>query len=724
MSDEEALPGAGDASPPASLEFEWEKVSPARIRVKVRHGERLVFAHSFDINNATSARERFAAGLAARLGSEGGTRVDPRGIEAELLRIIDEAGQADAGDARAEPQYLLVEDDPDPRKNGIYEVTADGPRPLCNFTMRVDKDVVHDDGGETRRRFEGRITLDGRASAFAMSPDDFANPRQFMAAVYAAAGPRAQFLAKPEAVCRAVSALSEPASEAVTNGFGWDQDGEVFRGPFGRIDASGVHPAGDDDPVRVDLSGEDCARHLDLAVADPNELRDLKVHVVGDLLGLADRLVTSLLLAATALAPLIRFVPGMNRPALWLVGLTGSGKSFLGRLFANFSGDFPVADGARLASWTSTGNALQRMGWFFKDAVFFVDDFKPELARHADYVKVMQNYADGSTRGRLRADATSSVVRQIRGILVSTGEDVPEHSASALARNVVVAMPSSPKDTARGARCLGRCGRYRAVQAAFIHHLISRGRTAGFSARVEEYRRRYLEGIEGRQNDVRIAGNLALFAAAFGEYAGFLGDAWPGWEGEVAAFAREFVGLRDEMVAAVRDQQASEIFLDVLRTLVAYDGVRIRGLGPEPGAGGDRRPLIGRIVSLEAGPRAIEVATRLAFQAVQEQLRRSGKPPLPATEKALIGQLAADGKLLDRDGSPLVPKAGRATRGAKIDGQSRNAFLIASSVLIDEAARPPRGPKVRSLLPPSPAAPPEPDEDDDASAPEVGEGRR
>ena len=559
--------------------------------------------------------------------------------------------------------------------------------------MLILRDVLLDDGGEPRRRFEGRIHLLGKPSEYAMSPEEYANHRLFTTAVYAAGGPKARFLVKPEAVCRAVSALSDPVEERVTNVFGWNETASAFRFPSGRVDASGIHPAGGGDPVRVDLSGEDCARHIDLAVPAPGELPGLKAHVVGDLLGLTDRLVTHLLLAATALAVLIRFAPAMNRPALWLVGLTGSGKSFLGRLFANFSGDFPVNDGARLASWSSTGNFLQRMGWFFKDALFFVDDFKPEVARHADYIKVIQNYADGSTRGRLRADATSNVVRPIRGILVSTGEDVPEHSASALARNVVVAMPTSPKDTARGARCLARCHRYRALQAAFVHHLISAGRTAGFAASVEGYRDRFLAAIAGRQNDVRIAGNLALFAAAFAEYARFLGDAWPGWEGEVEAFALGLEGLRDEMVAAVHGQQASEVFLETLRTLVEYGEVRIVDASPaDPSRDGDRRPAIGRMVPAREGRRAIEVSTSLALRAVQEHLRRSGKPPLPATEKALVGQLAADGKLLGRDGSPFVPKAGRPTWSAKIDGASRNVFLVASGELIAEATYVPRGP--------------------------------
>ena len=55
------------------------------------------------------------------------------------------------------------------------------------------------------------------------------------------------------------------------------------------------------------------------------------------------------------------------RFALWLTGLTGSGKSFLAKLFMNFFGHYPVSSG-HFATWASTANYIQRQGYFFKDA--------------------------------------------------------------------------------------------------------------------------------------------------------------------------------------------------------------------------------------------------------------------------------------------------------------------------------------------------------------------
>src|SRR5262249_16825090 len=151
------------------------------------------------------------------------------------------------------------------------------------------------------------------------------------------------------------------------------------------------------------------ARNLNLRPADPDELRRLKQHVVRDLLRCHDRTVTYPLLGAVALACLYRFAEGCSRPAIWLTGITGGGKSFIAKLFSNFFGRFSMEGDGSTASWTGTANYIQRQGYFFKDALYLVDDYKPEVIQHQNIVRVLQNYADNTARGRLNADATTNV---------------------------------------------------------------------------------------------------------------------------------------------------------------------------------------------------------------------------------------------------------------------------------------------------------------------------
>src|SRR5262249_11241693 len=158
-------------------------------------------------------------------------------------------------------------------------------------------------------------------------------------------------------------------------------------------------------------------------------------------------------LGGVGAALLHRFAGDANRFALWMTGLTGSGKSFLAQLFMNFFGRFRPSSGS-FVTWSSTGNYVQRQGFFFKDPRYLGDGYKPDVVYHGQVVRILQTYADSTGRGRLKSDATTNTTRPIRGLLLSTGEDIPEHSASALARSLVIEVPQGEKDVARGQRCL------------------------------------------------------------------------------------------------------------------------------------------------------------------------------------------------------------------------------------------------------------------------------
>jgi hypothetical protein len=246
----------------------------------------------------------------------------------------------------------------------------------------------------------------------------------------------------------------------------------------------------------VDLGDEEQARHLGMRPLGDEVLR-VKRHLVEDLLPLHERSVTFSLLAASAAAVLQPFAPGVGRFALWLVGLTGAGKSFLAKLAMNFFGDFPVSSG-RFATWSSTPNYLQRQGYFFRNSLFLVDDYKPEVP-HYSIVRILQTYADGTARGRLKSDATTNLSRPIRGLLVCTGEDVPEHSASAMARSLVVKVPQREKDLTRGNRCVVECGNYGGVMADFIRWLIANGGGGVFAERVTALQQRFYADVAGRR---------------------------------------------------------------------------------------------------------------------------------------------------------------------------------------------------------------------------------
>jgi hypothetical protein len=569
---------------------------------------------------------------------------------------------------------------------------------LTNFTLFFNEEVEVRDELESRKEFKGEVRHFGKTVPFQIKAGDYADNNKLKAAIIEAAGSGAIFYGKLDSVREAISSLNwqpgkhQPVSRTVTTDFGWTADGTKFLVPSGQITAEGYKPITDQTELRVDLEGEELARNLDLRpLKDQQELHRLKHHIVDDLLKLHDQRVTHSLLAVTILAVLARFVPDTQPFVLWLTGLTGAGKSFLAKLFMNFFGCFPVGSG-RFGAWASTPNYLQRQGYFFKDALYLIDDYKPEVVQSYQAVRIVQNYADRTGRGRLKSDATTNTSRQIRGQLISTGEDVLEHQPSAAGRSIILKVPQQDeKDLARGARCQVECAKYSGVMADLISHLLAQKRTEAFATKVKALRNFYYHGIAGKLNDIRIAGNLAMLGAAFFEFANYLADVWPEWKAGATRFLTEdLVAMRDEMVAAVDEQQPSEVFWSVLGTLVEHDIVSL-----DPAASQDNHvAIIGK--QHHPAPRGAVaghvdhiycVSTALALAEVNSSLRKQGRPELKISAGTLIGQLRRNGHLVDDDGEAVAAEDKGGLTQVKLAGETRRGFLTTHSLLTGSPAK-------------------------------------
>ncbi len=555
---------------------------------------------------------------------------------------------------------------------------------LSNFILTLDEDIEVQDDIESRREFAGKLVTASGTSPFRIYAPDFADNSKLKATLFASGGCEVIIHAQMDELRRAISTISKDAGQMrrrkLTTNFGWTPDRKEYLTPSVRIHGAGIEVLDEKAGLRVDLGSEIPASNLSMKKLEPDELLRVKRHVVVDLLALSDRTVTHTLLGATAAAVLYPFAKGAGRFALWLVGLTGSGKSFATKLFANFFGDFPL-ESAAFTTWSATGNFIQRQGYFFKDALYPVDDYKPEVVKYPqEVVRVLQAYADNTARGRLRSDATANLMRPIRGLLVCTGEDVPEHHASAVARSVIVKVPQQAKNLQAGKRCKAECQNYSGVMADFIRWLLAEGQCAEFAQRFGELQQFYYGDVAGQQNDIRIATNLALLGAAFEMFAKYLGDVWEGWQKEARKFVEEdLMVIRDAMLGEAKEQQASEVFLRTLGDLIRHNHVRIKDMMGMGNA--ENKPQIGRVV----GPNRdrLAICTCLALAQVNISLREQGRSELKTTESALLQQLREDGKLLDQNGVPLASTA-KPTRLVRLEGGQARAFLISRRDLLGE----------------------------------------
>ncbi len=132
-----------------------------------------------------------------------------------------------------------------------------------------------------------------------------------------------------------------------------------------------------------------------------------------------------------------------------LAGQTGQGKSELAALGQQHFG--AGMDARHFAgSWSSTGNALEGLAFALKDAVLVIDDFAPngssaDVARmHREADRVFRAQGNRSGRMRMRIDGSLRPSKPPRGLILSTGEDVPKGQSLRARLLTVELSPGDP----------------------------------------------------------------------------------------------------------------------------------------------------------------------------------------------------------------------------------------------------------------------------------------
>jgi hypothetical protein len=310
--------------------------------------------------------------------------------------------------------------------------------PLCNFTCRIVADMVYDDGVEKRREIELEVHFDGEIFSFNLPGHRFAAmtwPIEYV-------GPGA--IINPghaQRVMVAIQALSgNIPTHTVHQNTGWtDVNGSpVYLHAEGGIGADGpvqdVSVAVAESASRFVLPSVSGSKDLCKAV-----LASLKMLMLGPLAVMA-------ILYGT----IWRTVLGRVDFTPHLVGPSGSGKTAVAALVQQHWGSGNDA-GHLPASWSSTENALEAIGFYLKDAICTIDDFAPSgggndihsLNAKAD--RVLRAQGNQSGRARMRSDLSVVPPKPPRGCFLSTGEDIPR-IYSLQARMVIIEIDDSSLD--------------------------------------------------------------------------------------------------------------------------------------------------------------------------------------------------------------------------------------------------------------------------------------
>jgi hypothetical protein len=271
---------------------------------------------------------------------------------------------------------------------------------------------------------------------------------------------------------------SRPKRTTIYRHLGWARldDGQAgYLHAGGAITRTGNRPS-----VRVEL-GHELARY-DLTAAGP--LKD-GVATLLDLVRLTQPEIGWPLMAA-ALTPLL----GPTDFAVHVSGRTGTFKSELMSLYQALYG--PGFDARHLpGSWSSTGNALEAQAFLAKDTAFTVDDFVPSGTSWQ--VRAYQQNADrlvraqGNQGGRSRLTDTSRLQQTMypRGVILSTGEDIPD-GHSVRARMMILELSPGDIDPGKLSKVQARRGTICGVVAGMAKQLA--GQPHDLGPRMEQLR--------------------------------------------------------------------------------------------------------------------------------------------------------------------------------------------------------------------------------------------
>ena len=566
------------------------------------------------------------------------------------------------------------------RANGATERVR-----LTNFTAHIVEDVRIDDDAESRRVFRVVATVRDRRFVFDVPAERFAGfvwPAEYLgpgAIVYPSPGVR-------EHLRVAVQTLSGDIPERVVYAHtGWRcrADSWVYLHAAGAIGSQGR--------VRdIDVLLPEVLERFNLPEpAAGKRIREAVQASLG-ILDVGPDVVTYPCLAAVYRAPL-----GESDFSLHLAGPSGVGKTELAALLQQHWGQ--AMDARHLpAGWDSTGNALEVIAHAAKDALLVVDDFAPTgstpdvTRRHRDADRLLRAQGNRSGRARLGADSRLYAPRPPRGLIISTGEDVPRgHSVRARILVLEVAPDAVIWKRLGTAQREAAAGRYADALAGYLTWLAERYDVVQRLRRLWLARLRQFLALSDHPRTAEILANLAIGLHLFLRYARWCGalssaDACRHWHAGWKALRLAGMLQAEHHEAA----EPTRHFLGLVRVALARGLAHVASahgdLPPTPseygwwfvadGPGEEWHPRGTRIGWLDGEDLYLDLDA--SYAVAQECGRRLGEP-LALTPRTL-GKRLGERKLL----AAVDPARESLSVRRTLDGARRNVLHLHADTLV------------------------------------------
>lgn len=295
---------------------------------------------------------------------------------------------------------------------------------LSNFSAEIVEEITRDDGAEATKH----LRIKGSLASGESLPSANVSAKEFPSLnwVIERWGTRAVIFPNARGhVPTAIQLMSKDVRHReIFAHTGWRYINEewMYLSASGALGASGLHA-----DVEVDA---DFGQIKDFGVEVPCDAEELRSAVVASswVLRLARPDVAYPLLAATFRAVIAEVLPVDY--SLFISGYTGARKSAVAAIVqAHFGREF---HGKHLpANWTSTENSLEKQAFLAKDSVLVVDDFLPAgggydgSAYYKKAERVLRGQGNQAGRQRMFRDGALRAAYHPRGLILSTGEDLP-----------------------------------------------------------------------------------------------------------------------------------------------------------------------------------------------------------------------------------------------------------------------------------------------------------
>jgi hypothetical protein len=374
-------------------------------------------------------------------------------------------------------------------------------------------------------------------------------------------------------------------------------------------------------------------------------------------LSLAPLPVTVPILATAYGAVLQQFCPFHG--VVHLVGPTGSRKTTLVVVAMQH---FGVFDSGSLLGWASTSAAIETHLYRAKDILTVLDDFAPTSADPSDPMRrrameVIRSIGNGTGKQRMRSDMTQRPSQPPRGMILSTGEDLPNHE-SVRARTFVVPVKQGTVNLPALSALQAQVKLLPYATRAFVEWVQRNAEwlPERLEKRIVDLRTEIVQPDGHARTPEMVAHLLARFEV-FTQFAQDIGaldpSHKPGWD---AAAREALLAGAAEQRDGLRETNTAEVFVSTLRSLLISGEAHL--------AAPHVRLSEHDIGWLDQSAGVVYLEPGAAVRAVQVALQRERRA-LPVLGRSLWEAIAAAGYIVAHDARHHTVKRHLGQQGAR-----------------------------------------------------------